>query len=292
MRVKTILSMAFCLLSFLGCRSGRSSGTQLKSAVPDSIEFKAVAVPSVLQTPQERIEYTALHFWDAFVPQVKYESLEASFANWLYLCASIGREEAADALYSAWKKDPQRIAFLADKYLYNPNSPYRDEDIYGLFVEKLGPDMEPIAKLCALNRIGSKANDFVYETARGRRSSLYKIDAEYVILFFSNPFCNSCAEIIQELKAVESLNGALESGRVCVLNVYIDEDLEQWRSYLPNYPKQWINAFDPFLVLRGTSIYNIRAIPSLYLLSSDKTVLLKDAPLDRILVYLQENGCI
>lgn len=292
MREKTVLSVAFCLFLCLGCRGGRSSGTGDRSVAADSIDFKAVTVPAIFQTQQEKLEYVALHFWDNYVPEVKMQSLEANFANWVYLSSNISRDDAAEALHSVWKKDSLRISALADKYLYDPNSPYRDEDIYGLFAEKVGGELEAVAKLCALNRVGTKANDFVYETARGRRGSLYRLEADYILLFFSNPFCHSCAEIIQTLKSHEGLNRAVGSGKICVLNVYIDEDLEQWRSYLPNYPKSWINAFDPLLVLRGTSIYNIRAIPSLYLLDSDRTVLFKDAPLEIILTYLQDNGSI
>ena len=38
--------------------------------------------------------------------------------------------------------------------------------------------------------------------------------------------------------------------------------------------------------------YHIRAIPSMYLLDADKTVLLKDAPAERILTYLQNDDAI
>ena len=52
---------------------------------------------------------------------------------------------------------------------------------------------------------------------------------------------------------------------------------------MPIYPKEWYNGFDPDLVIRTEKTYNVRAIPSLYLLDSDKTVLLKDTTTERLL---------
>ena len=71
-----------------------------------------------------------------------------------------------------------------------------------------------------------------------------------------------------------------------VLNIYIDEDIEAWRSYMPIYPENWYNGFDPDLVIRGENLYNVRAIPSLYLLDRDKTVIMKDAPEMRLFDFL------
>jgi hypothetical protein len=71
-----------------------------------------------------------------------------------------------------------------------------------------------------------------------------------------------------------------------VLNIYIDEDLEAWRSYMPIYQETWYNGFDQDLVIRGETLYNVRAIPYLYLLDSEKTVIMKDAPEPRLFDWL------
>ena len=73
---------------------------------------------------------------------------------------------------------------------------------------------------------------------------------------------------------------------MAVLNIYIDEDLEAWRSYMPIYPETWYNGFDPDLMIRGETLYNVRAIPSLYLLDRDKRVIMKDAPEARLFDWL------
>ena len=69
---------------------------------------------------------------------------------------------------------------------------------------------------------------------------------------------------------------------MAVLNIYIDEDLQGWRDYMPIYPEEWYNGFDPDLAIRTENLYDVRAIPSLYLLDEEKRVILKDAPENRL----------
>ena len=65
--------------------------------------------------------------------------------------------------------------------------------------------------------------------------------------------------------------------------------MDLWQEHIGDYPKEWIIAYDPSLTLRNMDIYNIRAIPSLYLLDKDKKVLLKDAPEERLLNRLHRE---
>ena len=92
--------------------------------------------------------------------------------------------------------------------------------------------------------------------------------------------------IINVLKGEPRISQMIASRQLAVLNIYIDEDLEAWRSYMPIYPEEWYNGFDPDFVIRSEMLYNVRAIPSLYLLDGSKTVLLKDAPEDKVFNYL------
>ena len=92
--------------------------------------------------------------------------------------------------------------------------------------------------------------------------------------------------IINVLKGEPRISHMIATGLLAVLNIYIDEDLDAWRSYMPIYPDEWYNGFDPDFVVRNEVLYNVRAIPSLYLLDSEKIVLLKDAPEERLFDYL------
>jgi hypothetical protein len=41
-------------------------------------------------------------------------------------------------------------------------------------------------------------------------------------------------------------------------------------------PSRWINGYDDALTITSERLYNLNAIPSLYLLDGDKRVLIKD----------------
>ena len=70
------------------------------------------------------------------------------------------------------------------------------------------------------------------------------------------------------------------------MDIYIDEDIALWKQRMAGYPANWINGYDPTFTIRQDLIYNVRALPSLYLLDRDKTVLAKDAEPDDVMALL------
>jgi hypothetical protein len=181
---------------------------------------------------------------------------------------------------------------LTTRYLYDPNSPVRSEDLYLPFVralaesELIDPDYRERyawdARNCALNQTGSVAADFTFIDTSGKRRTLHSIKAEKLLLIFGNPDCQACKEIVETLESVPQLEQLISSGTLKVIDIYIDEDIELWKSKSASYPAKWINGYDPNYVIRGDLIYNIRAVPSVYLLDADKRVVLKDCPTERI----------
>ena len=268
----------------VGCVGGQKQ----KKSASQTVTLQLPTPPAMMDDGSERSEYVVEHYWQNYKPEIDSVSLEQAFSNWIALTSYVDRSLAVKSLVDGYDKAPERIGELAERYLYDPNSPYRDEDLYGALAAHIGtPEMLALSKLCALNAVGTKAADFVFEDARGRRHHLYDIKAEYTILFFSNPGCNACKEIIDALMGIEFITREMESGYLAVANIYIDEDLDAWREYLPVYPKTWNTGFDPLFTLRNDNIYHIRAIPSVYLLGPDKTVILKDAPTDRLIDQLE-----
>lgn len=226
--------------------------------------------------------------------------VEQKFADWtsvLSMATPQVVEKSVARLYdralACERKNPSSNVFetfcdLTYKYLYDPNSPMRNEDIYYHFVKRLasyeGISLEMRdkyaydAKMCSLNKVGTVAADFRFADKNGKIRTLHSIEAPVILLFFSNPGCTMCYDIIQTLSGSEAISERIAAGQLAVLNIYIDEDLEGWRSYMPIYPENWYNGFDPDLVIRTENLYNVRAIPSLYLLDENKKVLFKDVP--------------
>ena len=196
----------------------------------------------------------------------------------------------------------QRITEFEESFLLDPNSPYRNEELYIPVVEHLLSSplasekqrmraawIEPRLKL---NRPGQPAADFSFISPKGRRERLHAIiDARHpqrTILFFSNPGCPNCKEITEALSNSLLVQSMLEDGRLLVINVYPDEDVQAWLDYLPNYPAEWVCGYDADQILNSGTHYWLRAIPSLYLLDEEKRVILKDAPLNQLIATLHQ----
>lgn len=74
-----------------------------------------------------------------------------------------------------------------------------------------------------------------------------------------------------------------------VLLIYADKDFDAWRKDVRTYPTNWIDAYSPNGEIMQKLIYYVPATPSFYLLDTNKKVILKDAPLDTVLAFLQQN---
>lgn len=314
MRISSVMAAVSAVLIVAGC--GQRKAEQFQA-----LPFPDVLPPAMMEDPQDRAEYMAQNMWNSLtdpsrtypcdsllVSGVRRTDVEQKFANWTQVLGMSSRpvaEKSVSRLYdralACEKKDTssnvfETFASLVDKYLFDPNSPLRDEDLYGAYASRLAAyegytevqkeKYARDARLCALNKVGTKAADFRFADRRGKIRTLYGVEAPYTLLFFSNPGCEACMSIINVLKEDPQISGMISSGRLKVLNIYIDEDLDAWRSYMPIYPDEWYNGFDPDFMIRNETLYNVRAIPSLYLLDSDKTVLLKDAPENRMFEYL------
>ena len=309
-----LLNIAAAVILITGC--GQKKAEQFQA-----LPFPDVFPPAMMEDAKDRAEYMALNTWNLIVdPSREYPSdstlvsgvrkgdVEQKFATWCQILDAAGNKTAHkavnklfDAALACEKANASSNVFetfveLVEKYLFDPNSPYRNEDYYGLYADRLAKypglsaEMQDKyardAHLCALNRVGTKATDFRFADRRGKMHTLYGVKAPYTLLFFSNPGCDACMSIINVLKGEPRIAQMIAFGQLAVLNIYIDEDLEAWRSYMPIYPDEWYNGFDPDFAIRNEELYNVRAIPSLYLLDADKTVILKDAPENRVFEYL------
>ena len=306
---------------FFFCACGSRSGKTVSNA-PAKREFPQVEIPSMYTEPQERSAYVTQHFWDRFtdttqvfacdsltVNGVAVDAVESQMGLFATLVGRMPLDEGGKAVARLFdraegfeRKYPESNVFeelsrLTKHYLYDPNSPVRNEDLYGYYVERLSKSdlidssyrmgYEWEAKACRLNRVGTKAADFSFIDTHGRHRTLYGIKAEYMVLIFANPGCHACQEFTKAMSASPAISALIGSGRVKVVDVYIDQEIEDWKAHIADYPADWINGYDPGYVIRTDLLYNVRGIPSIYLLDADKTVLMKDAPEENVLEALE-----
>lgn len=264
-------------------------------------ETPAVFLPAIAPAalaPEERVEWLRWHYWDnfdfadtAFLARADTLQLFEAYARYVQLLFSVPTDGAPmDSLMrraAVSRPMLDYFAMLADRVLGDPNSPLRNDEFYIPVLraqlsspwydeyERLAPEYR--LSLASQNRIGEQANDFRYTLASGATGTLYGLRAEYVLLFINNPGCPMCREIREAISASPMLTELIEHGRLRVLALYPDENLDEWRAYREQIPASWINAYDDGCVLREKGLYDLSAIPSLYLLDAQKRVLVKDA---------------
>lgn len=144
-------------------------------------------------------------------------------------------------------------------------------------------------KLIDLNRKGSIASDFTYTLHSGRQGRMHSICSPYTLLWFYDPDCEGCAAMLEAMKRSDILNHPKVLEHVTVLAVYPDEDIELWRSHRHRIPAAWTNAYDKKLVILTEELYDLKGMPTLYLLDRNKRVLLKDASVKEVEYYFQKN---
>ena len=267
---------------------------------------------SMIRTPEQLEEYIA-HYWDDFDFNIgeritEYDQMDtySAFATYVMLLP----QERADTLLRTLMRRANRsrevLDFFADmthEVLGDPNSPMRNDEYYipvleTLLESELLDEFDKIVpqhdlKMARLNRIGTIANDFRYTLASGATHTLHSLKADYTILLFNNPGCEMCGAIIDDICQSEVISALGRQLNIKTLALYPDEDLEAWRNYLPNMPLSWICAYDRGMKITEQESYDLKAIPSLYLLDKDKRVLIKDgasvAQLEQVLLQSLEQ---
>ena len=92
---------------------------------------------------------------------------------------------------------------------------------------------------------------------------------------------------MNRLQNSQLFNNMLTAGQLDILAVYPDEDFSVWQEHKNDIPSRWINARDEKQVINKGQLYDLKAIPSLYLRDRDKIVLLKDTDAETVERYLE-----
>ena len=297
--------LVFCLVALIltGCGGNNSQRKDKISQPTESVatvrKLPFPVPPDSLVVPEERAAFVAKHFWDTLDfrsrEAVDTAFIEQNFANFLGVIAMTPR----DGAYSAIGKLLSRAAVapeasqlldgIVDKYLDDPNSPMRDEEIYILFLENVrnGKGVSDEKKERAIyklgqamkNRKGTTATDFHFVTREGKLSTLLNsLGDGMTLLMFYDPDCTQCAEVKEMLEKTP-----LQPG-MRILAIDVAGDRELWDKTKEKMPQEWMTGFatDP---IDDEELYVLPALPTFYLLDSDGTVLLKDPPVEQLIMH-------
>ena len=76
------------------------------------------------------------------------------------------------------------------------------------------------------------------------------------------------------------VNGLLESGRLKLLSVCVEGKTPAWEQ--AEFPAGWMDGYDAGQRLTREQVYDLKAMPTLYLLDAEKRVILKDASFEQV----------
>ncbi len=313
MSVSVLFLGSIIIFCVQACSNNPATPAQKEDLQPfhaKTLPFRLPAIPDNLTVPGQRADYLALHYWDNFdfqdttgitSPEKTEQILSDYIAILPYVSGQIVQASIFELLSQAEKEKSMFLFFngLLEKYLYDPNSPFRDEEYYlhALRFIKASPTLDEIQKTrftyqlksVLKNRKGTKAADFTYTLYDGSMSRMYNVQSDYLLLFFNNPGCHACEEAQAKLEASPIISEAIKSNRLKILAVYPDEDLTEWKAHQSRIPTTWINGYDANQSIKDKELYDLRAIPSLYLLSKDKTVLVKDGTAEQVETLLESR---
>lgn len=208
--------------------------------------------------------------------------------------------EAVERLMQQAENQPPLYDYLlheAEELLFNVTSPSRNEE---LFLRMLQYDLdhhgstfkgnrrEYLYRLISRNRVGQPAYDIRLQMRNGSRQRLSDFSGRFLLLVFFDPECGPCMEVLNLLRRSTDIDQLIRHDRLILLTVYTDHHPEIWAEIKTHFPMQWQVAIDVDHVVEDQH-YDLKAMPTLYLLSPQQRVILKDADVSGILTWLRTH---
>jgi hypothetical protein len=244
--------------------------------------------------PKIFIFFSVMLFYSCFGKKAKLQLLQfngAGLRNFGLISKQPGSNLSLgfDSILKAASTDSanfcETIRYL-EKPFSDPNSSFRDEKIYSkllqmkIFSEWFDQPEKTRAKLALKllqqNQVGNPANDFRFMTPKGNWKGLYEIKTRFILFYFYNPECNACKLMQDALIHSMPIHDCILKDELSLVALYTDKGSEVWRKYLLELPVQWIHGRDENEFLYRNHVYDLKTIPSAYLLDRDKKIILKD----------------
>lgn len=234
------------------------------------MDFPYPSIPDEVEEPEARLAYMLNHFWQHYtfsdateVNQRVGEQGVVDFLSLMQHADSLTAARGAAVLADSLAANTDVSSFftaLLERYLADPDSPLRNDVVYAHVLRALPqtPQRVWLGQQLAKNAVGSPAADILVTLDDGRECPLREVEAPLVLIVFFDPDCERCHALDAQLAA---------------------EPLIQQNPRLRVVRKN-VNGLD--------GEYYVPHTPALYLLDSQKRVLLKAPAWEALLQTLQE----
>lgn len=273
MHLLKLLSPVALLLLSASCGKNNQPSAPAESYPLPSVE-------SSIKDPHARASSICARFWDAAVFPPADQPLDSLFeqalANFVAIAPLASEPDSVSLGINRLleKGGTERVMPLAERYLYDPNSPMRSEETFLLFLQAAPAwdRTELLMPQLLKNRVGTIAADFPFVDSQGHQSTLYdflRTHGQTFVYFFDSE-CNVCKSLIPV--AQEAAQG------MPVLAVCPEANAQKFDEVLSLFPENWTVARD-LGQIDAADLYIFPALPSVYILSPTAQVLAKDLPL-------------
>lgn len=185
-------------------------------------------------------------------------------------------------------KDPKgyrQMMELAEKRFSDAADPIHNEGIYMVVLKHASENyvlsaaerekQRLLLEGAKKNMIGKVATDFDYVTPKDKTvHHLKDLKADYILVYFNNPDCESCEAVKERLAVNELINQLVNEKKLIVLGIYPYDDQKLWKK--AKYPSMMINGWNQSRNIEYNELYDLPTLPCFYLLDKDYKVLIKN----------------
>lgn len=207
--------------------------------------------------------YLLEHFWQDYVfadstamnREVGEQGM-VDFLNFMQDADSVIAAQGARVLADSLEAHPSALTFfegLMEHYLGDSDSPLYSDGVYAQLLRALpeSPQRVWLLEQLAKNRVGDRAADILVRTLDGKEMRLWKVKSEQTLLIFFDPDCRRCQRLDAQLEQ-ESL--IVQNPRLKVVRKDVNDLKGEY--YVPHTPALYLLDSEKRVVLKGGNIIN------------------------------------
>lgn len=226
-------------------------------------DFPYPEIPDEVEEPEARMAYLLEHFWQdyAFADSTAMnrevgEQGMVDFLNFMQHADSVSTAHGAAVLVDSLAAYPSALYFfegLMERYLGDFDSPLYNDVVYAHLLRALpeSPQRIWLLEQLAKNRVGSRAADILVTTSEGKRTRLHDIKAEQTLLIFYDPDCRRCQRLEAQLKQEPQI---IQNPHLKVVRKDVNDLKGAY--YVPHTPALYLLDSEKRVVLKGGNIIN------------------------------------
>lgn len=163
--------------------------------------------------------------------------------------------------------------FMADEYYAGNKAPWVETENRDRIINN--------ANALKATLLGRTAPPLNLPDTSGVITSLASVKAKYTIVFFYDPDCSHCQADVPKLAAYYN---KVKAQGVAVYCVSGGDDKQQWKDFVRNNNLTWTNVYDESGQRKA---YDVKTFPQLFILDSNKAILMKRIDIDQMVDYMK-----